>query len=262
MASHYLLAQKDSLLNMQPVRVYTGNITNFTTDNLGNLYLVNNGNQVKKLNANGDSLAVYNDVKRYGKIYSIDASNPLKILVYFRDFATIVVLDRLLTVRNTIDLRKQNIYQAQAVATSYDGNIWVYDELESKLKKISDIGRILIESADMRQVFEVAPQPTVMYDRDGQLYLYDTSRGLLVFDYYGAQKNNYQLTHVNDLQVLDKNTVTGIKGDRIVFYKPLTLQLYYYQLNQPINRFSKIWFTGSRLYALTNAGTVETFTTL
>ncbi len=78
---------------------------------------------------------MYIDVKRYGKIYSIDASNPLKILVYFRDFATIVVLDRLLTVRNTIDLRKQNIYQAQAVATSYDGNIWVYDELESKLKK-------------------------------------------------------------------------------------------------------------------------------
>ena len=123
-------------MKVQLVETIRGEIRDFATDNLGNIYLVKQGNQIKKLNAKGDSLAVYNDVKRYGNIYSIDATNPLKVLVYFKDFSTIIILDRLLAVRNVIDLRKQNILQVNAIASSYDNNIWLYDELDSKSKTI------------------------------------------------------------------------------------------------------------------------------
>ena len=41
--------------------------------------------------------AVFNDVKKFGQATLIDVSNPLKVLLYYRDFATIVVLDRFLT---------------------------------------------------------------------------------------------------------------------------------------------------------------------
>lgn len=254
-------AQKDSLLRITLDKIITGNIVDFTTDNLGNIYIVNGSNQIKKLSGKGDSIAVYNDVKRYGKIFNIDATNPLKVLVYYKDFATIVVLDRLLNVRNTIDLRKQNIFQVQAVTTSYDGNIWLFDELESKLKKIDDYGKTLLETADFRLVFDAVPQPEVIYDRDGQLYLYDRNKGLLVFDYYGAQKNNYQLKGINNLQVIDKNTITGRDSSRIVLYKPLTLQLLNFRLSENLERFSRVRFDGNKVYALTNGGNVETYLT-
>lgn len=254
-------AQRDSLLNITLDKIITGDIVNFTTDNLGNMYVVSSSNQVKKLNNNGDSVAAYNDVKRYGKIFSVDATNPLKILVYYKDFATIVVLDRLLNVRNTLDLRKQNIFQVQAVTASYDGNIWLFDELESKLKKMDDYGKILLESADFRLVFDEVPQPEVMYDRDGQLYLYDRKKGLLVFDYYGAQKNNYQVIEWNDLQVIDKNTVTARDSSGVILYKPLTMQLYHFKLNQNLDRFSLVRFTGNHVYALTKKGNLETYFT-
>lgn len=257
--SQVVCAQTDSLINLQKVGLSAGSLTNFTVDNLGNLYLVNADNQLRKIDTNGDSVAVYNDVKRYGRIHSIDASNPLKILVYYKDFATVVVLDKLLTARNTIDLRKQNIYQVQAVATSYDGNIWIYDELESKIKKISDNGKMLLESADLRQVLSQAPQPSVMWDKDGQLYLYDSSRGLLVFDYYGAQKNNFPITHIQDLQVLDKNTITGRQAQRFIRFSPSTLQVRQYRINQSMDSFLKVLFTGSRLYALAKQGTLQVF---
>jgi hypothetical protein len=100
-------AQKDSLLKVSLVNSIQANAVDFTTDNL----VLSPTNQIKKLNNKGDSIAVYNDVRRYGKIFSIDATNPLKVLVYYRDFATILVLDRLLNVRNTIDLRQQNIFR-------------------------------------------------------------------------------------------------------------------------------------------------------
>jgi hypothetical protein len=125
------------------VRTITGDIVSFTVDNLDNIYILNSRNQVKKLNANGDSVAIFNDVKRFGQATLIDVSNPLKVLLFYKDFATVVVLDRFLNVVNSIDLRKQNILQAKAIAQSYDNKIWVFDELESKLKKVEEDGKIL-----------------------------------------------------------------------------------------------------------------------
>ena len=69
------------------------------------------------------------------KLAQIDVSNPMRVLLYYKDFSTIVILDRFMTNRSTIDLRKQDIFQVEAVCLSYDNKIWVYDEFEHKLKK-------------------------------------------------------------------------------------------------------------------------------
>ena len=76
----------------------------------------------------GTLVAVFNNVKKFGKLSTIDVSIRLRYLLYYKDFSTIVVLDRLLAIRNTIDLRKQNIFQVNAIAQSYDNNIWLFDE--------------------------------------------------------------------------------------------------------------------------------------
>ena len=50
-------------------------------------------------------------MRKFGQATLIDVSNPLKVLLYYRDFATVVMLDRFLNVVNTTDLRKQGILQ-------------------------------------------------------------------------------------------------------------------------------------------------------
>src|SRR5258707_8265312 len=92
-------AQADT--SFQFIKSIKGDIVAFTVDNLDNIYLLSSTNQVKKLNANGDSVAVFNDVKKFGQATLIDVSNPLKVLLYYRDFATILILDRILAIRNT-----------------------------------------------------------------------------------------------------------------------------------------------------------------
>src|SRR6185295_12440766 len=130
-------AQKDTVFILN--KTIPGEYSYFTVDNLENIYLVNNSsNQLKKLNGNGDSAGVFNNVRKYGKLFSIDATNPLKLLLYYKNFATIVVLDRFLNVRNTINLGKKNIFKVKTITTSYDNNIWLFDEGDSKLKKIDD----------------------------------------------------------------------------------------------------------------------------
>ena len=252
-------SQSDTTLKVSvPTRV-AGPVKDFTTDNLGNIYILTAGNQIKKLNDKGDSIAVYNDVRRYGSIYSIDATNPLKLLVYYKDFSTIIVLDRLLNTRNTLDLRSLNMLQVRAVTSSYDNNYWVYDELENKIRKIDDNGNVIVESADLRQALDKSPSPVAMFDRDGQLYLYDSTQGLYIFDYYGARKNTLQLTHLSDLQVLDKNTITARDSTNILLYKPATFQLLSYKVFDTQQKYKKINFNSNKIYCLTNEGDVEIY---
>ena len=199
-----------------------GEYVDFTVDNLGNYYLLSKNNQLKKLNANGDSVGVFNDVRRYGKLHSIDATNPLKVLLYYKNFATVVVLDRFLNIVNTVDLRKQNIFQAKAIAQSYDNNIWVYDEQVSKLKKVGEDGKVLTETVDFRIIFDEAPTPVQIFDQDGFVYLYDPGKGIYVFDIYGSFKTKLSYIGLNDVTVVGK-TIIGIEQQSLIAYTTGTL---------------------------------------
>ncbi|MBC7652586.1 MAG: hypothetical protein H7101_12650 [Deinococcales bacterium] len=230
--SFQLKAIGDSTLHLQLTKTIIGDYASFSVDNLGNIFLITTSNQIKKLNSNLDSVGIYNDVKRYGNIYTIDVSNPLKVLVYYKDFATIVMLDRQLNNRNTINLRDQNILQVKAIAQSYDNNIWLFDELESKLKKIDESGKLLQETSDFRLLFDDVATPQTIIDMNGLLYLYNATKGWTIFDYYGGLKNQFAIPNWQDVQVTD----TYLRGrDSAYFYAAKPSQLQFIKAQSPIN---------------------------
>ena len=242
-------AQHDS--SLQLMKTIGDDIADFTVDNLGNVFLINKQNQLKKLNSNFDSIGVFNDVRKYGKLYSIDATNPLKLLLYYKDFGTVVVLDRLLSTRTQIDLRQQNIFQARAISQSFDNGIWVYDELDAKLKRLNEKGTIIDRSNDFRQIFDVLPSPTSITDQDRLVYLYDPEKGLYVFDYFGNLKNKVTLLGWEDFQVVGPY-IFGRKGDTFERYQPGTLSMQEQSLPKVLKDVEKIRITLNRLYCLRN----------
>jgi hypothetical protein len=228
-------------------------IADFSVDNLGNIYVINPDNQLKKLSPRGDSLAVFNDVRRYGKIGSIDVTNPLKILVYYRDFTTIIELDRFLNIINTIDLRTQNILQAKTVGLAYDNNVWVFDELDAKLKRIADDGSLVDQSTDFRQLFDTVPEPVSVRDRDGLVYLYDTVKGVYIFDHYGTLKTHLDLSGWRDFDVIGKNML-GHDETKFYRYQQATLNLQEEPIPAAYRGASHIHITSTVIYVLKKTG--------
>lgn len=224
-------------------------VTDFTVDNLGNLYIINNTGQIKKTGKAGDSIAVFNNVRQYGKLYLMDVTNPLRVLLYYRDFGTIVVLDRFLNTRATIDLRKQQLFQVNAIGQSYDNNIWVYDELESKLKRIGEDGRVLDQSTDFRLIVDSAPSPQFIVDQNRLVYLYDSLKGVYLFDYYGTFKNRIQLKGWTDFTVIG-NAMYGRDAKMLYRYEPGTLNLQNYPIPVEMQDAQKIEITPGYLYVL------------
>lgn len=231
------------------LRTMQGDIVDFTVDNLDNIYILTSRNQVKKYNANGDSVAVYNDVKKYGQATLIDVSNPLKILLYYRDFATVVMLDRFLNPVNHIDLRKQNIFQARAIGQSYDNKVWVYDEVENKLKKIDENGTLLQETPDFRLLLGAAPSPVKIFDENRYVYVYDSIYGIYVFDYFGALKNNIMIQRWQNLKLAGKY-IFGSKPDTLFRYEISSFRYDEWPMPEPIRKSKSFNFSSSRLYAL------------
>ena len=244
--------------SFQLLKVLKGDIVNFTVDNLDNIYILNSRNQIKKYNANGDSVAIFNDVKKFGKATLVDVSNPLKVVLYYKDFATVVMLDRFLNVLNTIDLRKQNIFQGRAIAQSYDNKIWVFDELENKLKKIDEDGKLLQETPDFRLLFDRAVMPTKIFDENKYVYLYDSLRGINVFDYYGALKNNIIITGWQNFKVTGKY-IFGSKADTLYRYDISNFMYDEWTMPEELIKSKAFNFTSSRLYAL-KKDSVEIYT--
>lgn len=235
-----------------------GDFIDFTVDNLGNYYLLSKNNQLKKLNAEGDSAGVFNDVRRYGKLYSIDATNPLKILLFYKNFSTVVVLDRFLNMVNTIDLRKQGIFQVKAIAQSYDNNIWVYDEQNNKLKKLGEDGKLLSETVDFRIIFDEAPSPTQIFDQDGFVYLYDPEKGIFVFDIYGSFKTKISYQGLSDLSIFGK-TMIGLDKQQMLAYTSGTLTESRLTLPAVVSERQKAVIRPGHFYVLQN-GNILHFT--
>ena len=244
-----------SLANAQNEESYklvasiVGDVADFTVDNLDNVYVLTSTDRLKKYNANGDSVAVFNNVRRFGKVSMIDVSNPLKVLLYYKDFSTIVILDRLLAVQRTIDLRLENIFQVNVIGQAYDNNIWLYDEGDSKLKKIDEAGKILLETPDFRLLFNQAPHIKNIYDQDGFVYLYDPDQNVFVFDYYGALRNKILISGWQDFKVAGK-FIFGINNDTLHRYEINSFRLDNERLPVPLKNSLKVNFTSSRLYAL------------
>jgi hypothetical protein len=241
-------------------RTIRGDFNAMEIDILNNLYLITASNQLKKISPRGDSIAVFNDVKKFGNPSLIDVTNPLKVLLYYKNFATVVMLDRLLSPRNSINFRQQQIFSVKAIATSYDNNVWLFDEQDLKLKKIDENGKILQETTDWRLIMDEVPSPQNIIDANNFVYLYDPAKGFYVFDYYGTYKNNLPFLHWENIAI-SGNRLTGFSNRQFFSYGLQTLQLKTYNLPPFLNNYSSIKAMNGKLYLLKKEG-IEIYTIL
>lgn len=244
-----LYAQNDSMFRF--FKKIDFPVSSFAVDNIGELYLITPDNQLKKSNEKGDSVGVFNQVAQYGKLTYVDAQNPWKTILYYKDFSTIVLLDKYLNVVTAINLNKQNIFRVQAVTTSYDNNIWLYDEQENKLKKIDDAGNIISETVDFRLLFDSVPTPEKIIDRDGFVYLYDPQKGVYLFDYYGSFKMRLPLLHWTDITVIGK-TIYGFDEENLYKYTPPFPDINKYKLPVALQNNNSIQLNNHKIYILKN----------
>lgn len=229
-----------------------GSYTSMKVDALDNVYAVAGGSLIK-FSPTDNSILTYNNVKKYGNPSLVDVTNPFKTIVFFKNYATIVVLDKYLANKNTINLRKKGIFSVSAIGSSYDNKIWIFDEQDFKLKKIEEDGSVIMESNDLRIITGEAPIPVRIFDNEGFVYLYDTNSGFFIFDYYGAFKGKLPFTKWQE--VLSSNGFFyGRENNKIFSYEIKTRLFKEFNLPQSFISSSAITTNNGKIYLLKETG--------
>lgn len=194
------LSASDSLVLKKSIPI---NSHLFTTDPIGNFYVVVNNNSLIKYNKNGDSISSFNEITK-GKISHIDATNPLRILLFIADYAHIIILDNLLSKKHSFKITDLGIFNASCIAQSQNNNIWIYDPI-GELINISENQKVLF-NIPLRNILDAELQPVSIVELNNNLYIVDTTYGLFSFDQFGYFQKQYNIK-TKDIQYFNSQLV-------------------------------------------------------
>ncbi|MFH0866219.1 MAG: hypothetical protein V1904_08485 [Bacteroidota bacterium] len=183
-----------------------GSYSFMTTDNLGNVYTVS-GCEFKKFSSDGVLIKSFSD-KSHGDIAFADASDPLKILLFYHDFRQIIFLDNTLSINgDVIDLDKLELLQPLLACSSYENGFWVYDQQDFQLIRFDKNLQRSNSSGNITQLTGVDIKPNYLIETNNMVYLNNPETGILVFDKYGTYSKTLPIKQLNSFQIIGDNLV-------------------------------------------------------
>lgn len=194
----------------------------FTSDNLGNSYLIN-GNEIFKYLPDGKLFSRYSNLM-LGNITSVDATNPLKLLLFYRDFSKIQFLDNQLSEsRGVISLQDLGLEQSTLASISFDNGFWVYDQISFSLIRFNQAFDKVQEVRNINQNIGYEPQPDFLLEAGEWVYLNNPLTGILVFDIFGTYFKTIPLKGLSCFQIAGDNLMY-FKDAKLLSYNLKTLQ--------------------------------------
>lgn len=173
-------------------------------DALGNIYLIH-GDELRKYNPQGTFLKTFSN-KRYGRIEDVDLSNPLKILVYYKDFQQVLFLDNQLSpAAEVISLERAGHEQTALVCSSVNNSFWIYDKQNNELLRFGPDLKVLVQTGNLKRLLELDLQPNYMREHGNFLYLNCPQEGILVFDIYGTFYKTIPIRGLHEFTVINGN---------------------------------------------------------
>ena len=196
-----------SFTQTKPISIKT-KLDYFTTDNIGNIYTIN-GEEIIKFLPTGKFLGRYSNLK-LGTITSVDATNPLKILVYYRDFQQILFLDNQLSLNSdVVSLETLGYEQTDLVCASTNNSFWIYDKQNNELIRFNENSKKVAATGNLKQVLQSDLNPNYLTEHNGYLFLNCPETGIYVFDIFGTFNKIIALKNLKKFQI----------NETIVYYR-------------------------------------------
>ena len=152
-----------------------------TTDNLGYIYVVKR-DELRKYNPADNSFESYS-TKNSGNITYVDASNSMKLLLYYKDFTQIVFLDNRLGITGSpILFQDINLQQTTLACSSHNNGIIVYNTRDFELSRLDEKLETSFKTGNITQLTHQAINPSYLLQYTNDIYLSNPLTGILVFD--------------------------------------------------------------------------------
>lgn len=230
-------------------------IQNFSIDRYELLYVADANGDIHKIDTLGNKLLTWSPQKK-AEVTLMEAWRNVNVMLFYRNFQEIILLDRFLADNSTSKLNNNNIGFARLATQSSDNNLWIVDESDYSLKKYNLTYNKIDFSTSLDLIID--PEQYDLYylrEYQNQVYLIDRNQGILVFDIMGNYKNKIPAKGITFSNFLN-DEVYYSQNDSIYF-----VNLYTYKRRQKAlpAKGSKAVLTGSKVMYLIYDKKVDLF---
>lgn len=155
-------------------------------DEIANFYLLTKSNVVEKYHVEKGFQKQFS-LKSLGQIHSLDVTSPYKIVCFYKDVGTIVILDNQLSEITRINLFNLGYFNIEAVCRARDNALWVFDKSDVRIKKLSYDGQVLLSGPQLNLGKESMSVDGLM-ETSARLLLSDGSKLHLLSIQLGLEK--------------------------------------------------------------------------
>lgn len=189
-----------SVVQAQTRRVIEVAADAFTTDELGNAYVVH-GDVLELFDTEGVSW-LRNSVKTFGRITNLDAFYSLKPMVFSPEQGQIAILDNTLSLQGSVlNLPREGYPQVVLACMGVQNSFWFFDQQEMELIRVDAQLRKLANTGRLDQLLGITPAPVALQEFDNRLYVNDTLNGILVFDLFGTYYKTIPIKGADSFEV-------------------------------------------------------------
>jgi len=218
--SFAFLAFQDSKFKL--VKFIPTTSSSITTDNLGNSYLFN-GTLLEKYDADGNPLKNFSN-KNLGNITSVDASNSLKVLLFYKSFQQILFLDNMFSPSGSaISLNALGYNQTTLACSSHDNGFWIFSQQNFELIRFDQNLQKIQQTGNISQLTGMEINPGFLIEQYDKVFLNDSAKGIFVFDMYGTYNKTIPLKGLHHFQI-SNNQIIYFIDEKLKSYNMKTLE--------------------------------------
>lgn len=190
----------------------------FAVDPLENIFLIK-GSQVQKLEHRANKKKNYSSLI-FGKITSVDVSNPFKILIFYKDFNKIEFLDNNLSLMaSTVSLDDLGYYHVTAACSSVNGGFWLFDQSLNQISYIDQDLNTVQKSSILTDIIgqNTGYEAVSMLEKNDYIYLGIKDQGVLLFDNYGTYIKTFPIKSAEKFQIINDH-ISYLNDGNLYFY--------------------------------------------
>ncbi|MDE5424074.1 hypothetical protein L3073_17810 [Ancylomarina sp. DW003] len=187
-------------------------------DHLGYIYTVN-GDELRKYDSNKILLSNFSN-PLLGEISSLDVSNPLRLLLFYKEFNQILYLDQNLTpIGDPLDLYNYSDNETELCCNASPNGIWIYNKEDNQAFQISKQGEVLNKS-NLLNNYVMDAHPSKMIVHQEKLHLLIPNKGIVILNKFGKFDQQIPLPQAIDF-CLDNQKLNYLNGKQWFEYIPI-----------------------------------------
>lgn len=212
--SVYLIGAQPQLVLKDSLKIGVGE--SFSVDKFQNIYLVKK-HELLKFDKAGKLLNRFSQ-NLLGNIDKIDVTNPLEIIVFYKEQSRILFLDNTLSAQgDPISFNELGYdYVADVCNSQYKG-FWIYDANNFELIKLNKTSTPQNNSGNVNWLLKKEVVIDHIMERSNIVFASDTGKGVLMFDNLGNYMKFIPLSNF---------TLLSASMDQIIYLKDNVIHKY------------------------------------